>query len=159
MSTARRIVLGPVPALLAAAALLTGCVTVPAGTPGPRPVRTSAPTSPAAVPGAVPGRDVQPAGGTDVLVRIEADHPDHEHLRTPPPQPVAAPQRRTAAPAPRPAPPRAQPQPQRPHPVPRPAVRPRTPAPVPQMRALCRTAGGGVVPPAVAQLCHQTYGR
>ncbi|MEV7275101.1 hypothetical protein ACIQIG_32925 [Streptomyces bacillaris] len=159
MSTARRIVLGPVPALLAAA-LLTGCVTVPAGTPGPRPARTSAVTSPAPGPGSVPGRDVQPAGGTDVLVRIEADHPEHEHLRTSSPlRPAAAPQRRTTAPAARPAPPRAQPQPQRPRPVPRPVVRPRTPAPVPQMRALCRTAGGGVVPPAVAQLCHQTYGR
>ncbi|ALC32348.1 hypothetical protein [Streptomyces sp. CFMR 7] len=156
VSTARRIVLGPVPALLAAA-LFTGCVTVPAGTPGPRPARTSAPTSPAPVPGAVPGRDVQPAGGTDVLVRIEADHPEHEHLRTSPPQPAAAPQRRTTAPAARPAPLRAQPQPQRP--VPRPAVRPLTPAPIPQMRALCRRAGGGVVPPTLAQLCHQTYGR
>ncbi|MEV7275196.1 hypothetical protein ACIQIG_33650 [Streptomyces bacillaris] len=157
VSTARRIVLGPVPALLTAAALLTGCVTVPAGAPGPRPARTSAVTSPAPGPGAVPGRDVQPAGGRDVLVRIEADHPEREHLRTSPPRPAAAPQRRTAAPAARTAPPRAKPQ--RPHPVPRPAVRPRTPAPVPQMRALCRTAGGGVVPPAVAQLCHQTYGR
>ncbi|MFF9638816.1 hypothetical protein ACF1D2_30080 [Streptomyces bacillaris] len=159
VSTARRIVLGPVPALLTAAALLTGCVTVPADAPGPRPARTSAVTSPAPGPGSVPGRDVQPAGGTDVLVRIEADHPEHERLRTSPPRPAAAPQRRTAAPAarPRPAPPRVQPQPHRP--VPRPVVRPRTPAPVPQMRALCRRAGGGVVPPAVAQLCHQTYGR
>ncbi|XXZ52724.1 hypothetical protein AAGT00_34885 [Streptomyces cavourensis] len=155
MSTARRIVLGPVPALLAAAALLTGCVTVPAGTP--RPARTSPLTSPALVPGAVPGQDVQPAGGRDVLVRIEADHPDREHLRTSPPRPAAAPQRRTAAPAARPAP--SHDQPHRPHSVPRPAVRLRTPPPVPQMRALCRTAGDGVVSPAVAQLCHQTYGR
>ncbi|WP_127469577.1 hypothetical protein [Streptomyces sp. B27] len=159
VSTARRIVLGPVPALLAAVALLTGCVTVTAGTPGPRPARTSAPTSPDPVPGAVPGRDAQPAGGRDVLVRIEADHPEHEHLRTSPPRPTDAPQRRTAPPEARPVAPRIQPQPQPHRPVPRPVVRPRTPAPVPQMRALCRRAGGGIVPPTVAQLCHQTYGR
>ncbi|MEV7251932.1 hypothetical protein [Streptomyces cyaneofuscatus] len=121
--TTRRMSLGPLPALLAAAVLLTGCVAVPAGSPTPRPnqAATSAPPAP----------DVPPTG---------------------------VPQRRTAAPASRPGPARVQPQQHRPAPDRRPAVRPRTRGSVPQMRALCRSAGG-VVSAAVSQLCRQAYGR
>ncbi|MBK5993373.1 hypothetical protein JHN53_17335 [Streptomyces sp. MBT58] len=149
--TTRRMTLGPLPALLAAV-LLTGCVAVPAGPPAPRPTRaaTNVPSAPAP--------DVQPAGGSDVLVRIESDHPERARSRPSSRPPAAAPRRRVAAPAPRPGPPRVQPQQPRPAPARRPAVRPRTPAPVPQMRALCRSAGG-VVSGAVSQLCRQTYGR
>ncbi|MFD8670299.1 hypothetical protein ACFV1U_33555 [Streptomyces microflavus] len=147
--TTRRIVLGPLPTLLAAV-LLTGCVAVPADTPAPRPTQaaTSAPTAP----------DVQPAGGADILVRIESDHP--ERARTGPSSrpPAAVPQRRAAAPAPRPGPPRLQPQQRRESPARRPAVRPRTPNPVPQMRALCQSAGA-IVTSAVSQLCKQTHSR
>ncbi|MGW6639837.1 hypothetical protein ACWGIT_20285 [Streptomyces cyaneofuscatus] len=148
-TTTRRMILGPLPALLAAV-LLTGCVAVPVGSPAPRPTQaaTSAPTAP----------DVQPAGGADILVRIESDHP--ERARTSPSSrpPAAVPQRHAAPPAPPPGPPRVQPQQRRPAPARRPAVRPRTPGPVPQMRALCRNAGG-VVSEAVSQLCRQTYDR
>ncbi|MFJ3402192.1 hypothetical protein ACIPM5_34950 [Streptomyces microflavus] len=149
--TTRRMILGPLPALLAAA-LLTGCVTVPAGSPAPRPAQavTTAPPAPAP--------DVQPAGGSDVLVRIEIDHPERARSLPSSRPPAAVPQRRAAPPAPRPGPPRVQPQQRRPAPARRPAVRPRTPNPVPQMRALCRSAGG-VVSGAVSQLCRQTYGR
>ncbi|MET8502979.1 hypothetical protein [Streptomyces microflavus] len=145
--TTRRMVLGPLPALLAAA-LLTGCVAVPGDSPAPRPTRaaTSAPPAP----------DVQPAGGSDVLVRIESDHPERARGGPSSRPPAAAPRRRAAPPAPRPGPPRVQQR--RPAPARRPAVRPRTPGPVPQMRALCRSAGG-VVSGAVSQLCRQTYGR
>ncbi|MET9977644.1 hypothetical protein ACFYOI_14675 [Streptomyces microflavus] len=113
--TTRRMVFGPLPALLAAV-VLTGCVAVPADSPAPRPTQAAPPA---------PGPDVQPAGGSDVLVRIEAGHPERARSR-PPSRP--------------------------------PAVRPRTQGPVPQMRALCRSAGG-VVSGAVSQLCRQTYGR
>ncbi|MFD8671010.1 hypothetical protein ACFV1U_37285 [Streptomyces microflavus] len=148
--TTRRMILGPLPALLAAV-LLTGCVTVPAGPPVPRPNQAATTPPPA------PAPDVQPAGGSDVLVRIESDHP--ERARRPSSRPPAAvPQHRAAPPAPRPGLPRVQPQQRRPAPARRPAVRPRTPGPVPQMRALCRNAGG-VVSGAVSQLCRQTYGR
>ncbi|WP_143194895.1 hypothetical protein [Streptomyces sp. CB00316] len=153
--TTRRMSLGPLPALLAAAALLTGCVSVPAGSPAPRPNQAVTTASP------VPAPDVQPAGGSDVLVRIESEHPERaERARSGPSSrpPAAVPQRRVAAPAPRPGPPRLQPQQRRPAPARRPAVRPRTPGPVPQMRALCRSAGG-VVSGAVSQLCRQAYGR
>ncbi|MEV7060928.1 hypothetical protein AB0N95_36445 [Streptomyces microflavus] len=147
--TTRRMVLGPLPALLAAV-LLTGCVAVPAGSPAPQPTKaaTSAPPAP----------DVQSAGGADVLVRIESDHPERARSRPSSRPPAAVPQRRAAPPAPPPGPPRVQPQQRRPAPARQPAVRPRTPGPVPQMRALCRSAGG-VVSPAVSQLCRQTYGR
>ncbi|MER7747402.1 hypothetical protein ABT013_19250 [Streptomyces bacillaris] len=60
------------------------------------------PPRPTPVPGAIPGRDVQPAGETDVLVRIEADHPERARPRTTP-RPTSSPQHRTAAPAVRPA--------------------------------------------------------
>ncbi|MER0429656.1 hypothetical protein [Streptomyces microflavus] len=151
--TIRRMILGPLPALLAAV-LLTGCVTVPAGPPAPRPnqAATTPPPAPA------PAPDVQPAGGSDVLVRIEIDHPERARSRPSSRPPAAVPQRRAAPSAPRLGPPRVQPQQRRPAPARRPAVRPRTPAPVPQMRALCRSAGG-VVSGAVSQLCRQTYGR
>ncbi|MCX4657523.1 hypothetical protein OG249_37335 [Streptomyces microflavus] len=151
--TTRRMILGPLPALLAAV-LLTGCVTVPAGPPAPRPnqAATTPPPTPA------PAPDVQPAGGADVLVRIESDHPERARSGPSSRPPAAVPQRRVAAPAPRPGPPRVQPQQRRPAPARRPAVRPRTPNPVPQMRALCRNAGD-VVSGAVSQLCRQTYGR
>ncbi|MFJ2154217.1 hypothetical protein ACIOHB_36365 [Streptomyces microflavus] len=149
--TTRRMVFGLLPALLAAV-LLTGCVAVPAGSPAPRPAQAATTAPPA------PAPDVQPAGGSDVLVRIESDHPDRARNR-PSSLPLSAvPQRRVAAPAPRPGPPRVQPQQWRPAPARRPAVRPRTPNPVPQMRALCRSAGD-VVSGAVSQLCRQTYGR
>ncbi|MFJ2154337.1 hypothetical protein ACIOHB_37025 [Streptomyces microflavus] len=101
---------------------------------------------------------VQPAGGSDVLVRIESDHPERTRSGPSPRPPSAVPQRRVAAPAPRPGPPRIQPQQRRPAPARRPAVRPRTSGPVPQMRALCRSAGD-VVSGAVSQLCRRTYGR
>ncbi|WP_143681076.1 hypothetical protein [Streptomyces sp. 2R] len=150
--TTRRMILGPLPALLAAV-LLTGCVTVPAGPPAPRPNQAATTPPPA------PAPDVQPAGGSDALVRIEIDHPERARSRPSSRPPAAVPQRRRAAPpAPRPGPPRLQPQQPRPAPARRPAVQPRTPNPVPQMRALCRNAGG-VVSGAVSQLCRQTYGR
>ncbi|KAB2587745.1 hypothetical protein [Streptomyces arboris] len=144
--------LGPLPALLAAAALLTGCVSVPAGSPAPRPNQAATTAPPAPTP------DVQPAGGSDVLERIEFDHPERARSGPSTRPPAAVPQRRVAAPTPRPGPPRVQPQQRRPAPARRPAVRPRTPGPVPQMRALCRSAGG-VVSGAVSQLCRQAYGR
>ncbi|MCX4657414.1 hypothetical protein AB0N79_36420 [Streptomyces microflavus] len=149
--TTRRMVLGPLPALLAAV-LLTGCVAVPAGSPAPRPnqAATSAPPAPAP--------DVQPAGGSDVLVRIESDHPERARSRPSSRPPAAVPQRRAAPLAPRPGPPRLQAQQRRPAPARRPAVRPRTPNPAPQMRALCRNAGA-VVSSAVSQLCKRAYGR
>ncbi|MFD3849499.1 hypothetical protein ACFWVB_26845 [Streptomyces microflavus] len=149
--TTRRMILGPLPALLAAV-LLTGCVTVPADSPTPRPNQAATTPPPA------PAPDVQPAGGSDVLVRIEIDHPERARSRPSSRPPAAVPQRRAAPPAFRPGPPRAQPQQRRPAPARRPAVRPRTPNPVPQMRALCRNAGD-VVSGAVSQLCRQTYGR
>ncbi|MEV3852238.1 hypothetical protein AB0J30_36470 [Streptomyces microflavus] len=147
--TTCRMVLGPAPVLLAAV-LLTGCVAVPAGPPAPRPTQ-AATTAP-------PAPDVQPAGGSDVLVRIESDHPERARSGPSSRPPAAVPRRRAAAPASRPGPARVQPQQRRPALARRPAVRPRTPAPVPQMRALCRSAGG-VVSGAVSQLCRQTYGR
>ncbi|WP_327389263.1 hypothetical protein OG728_00495 [Streptomyces microflavus] len=143
----RRMVLGPLPTLLAAV-LLTGCVAVPADSPAPRP--TQAATT-------APAPDVQSAGGSDVLVRIESGHPERVRSRPSSRPPAVVPQRRVAAPGPLPGLPRVQPQQHRPAPARRPAVRPRTPGAVPQMRALCRSAGG-VVSGAVSQLCRQTYG-
>ncbi|ALC32346.1 hypothetical protein [Streptomyces sp. CFMR 7] len=121
---------------------------------GPRHARTSTVTSLAPGPGAdaVPRPGVQPAGGTDAWSGSRPTIPSADA-----PDTLAAGRR---APAPygrtgsRPAPPRP------PFPVPRLVVRLRTPSyPVPQMRALCRRAGAGVVPPALAHLYHGTYGR
>ncbi|MCD9899810.1 hypothetical protein LUR56_06105 [Streptomyces sp. MT29] len=153
--TTRRMSLGPLPALLAAAALLTGCVSVPAGSPAPRPNQAVTTASP------VPAPDVQPAGGSDVLVRIESDHPERaERARSPPVVPAARrcppasrgragsstqaapPPAAAASPGTGPATGRTAP-----HPWPRPADAGAVPE--------CRRSVSG----AVSQLCRQAYGR
>ncbi|MFI5727065.1 hypothetical protein [Streptomyces cyaneofuscatus] len=149
--------LRPLPlAVLALAALLTGCVSVPAEHPAPprrQPAGRSVPLPPA--PSASP--PVQPRGmeelawiGPSPAASATADRPRRPAVRREPPRTVPAPARA------RPAQPRTRPQ--------APAARPRSTkrwaprvpsARVPTgggMRSVCRSAQG-VVTPGLAGMC------
>lgn len=130
------------------AALLTGCMSVPATDSPPAPQHAPA-THPAPAPPAVPVPPAAPAPYSDELTKIEAS-------------PSAAAKKRTA-PAKAAPPRRARPYPRRTYRAPAPRrAQPRTPG-VPRvpsggMRSVCRAAQG-VTSPSLAALCRNAWGR